>query len=306
MSTPQSAILPEDREHGLFLVLHLKPNTDKTVIAAAAASLPIILDDMDEVDSSAGMVGSVGFSSELWKQFSDKRPRHLAPFVALGSGDLTAPATGGDVMLHLNSGRRDLNYLAAKHFIAPLKPYIVRAEETHGFRYLDNRDLSGFIDGTENPEGEDERAETALIGDEDPDFVGGSYALVQRFIHRLDAWEQLADNEQEGIIGRSKPDSVEMEDDVKPETAHISRVVIEEDGEELEIVRHSMPYGEASGESGLMFMAYSKDQTICDKMLARMYGTSDDALSDRLMHFTQPVSGAYFFVPSKEMLLGLV
>ena len=173
----------------------------------------------------------------------------------------------------------------------------------HGFRYLDARDLTGFIDGTENPKGR-ERAEAALIGREDPAFAGGSFVFTQRYVHDLARWERLAVREQEGAIGRRKRDSRELADRVKPATAHIARVVIEEDGRELEIVRHSSPYGTTS-ECGLFFIAYTRDLAIPEKMLRRMMGAADDGLHDRLMEFTRAVSGATFFAPSLAALRSL-
>src|SRR5206468_1844421 len=169
-------------------------------------------------------------------------------------------------------------------------------DDVTGFRYLDGRDLTGFIDGTENPKGKG-RAAAALIGAEDRDFAGGSYVYTQRYVHNLKKWAAVPLAEQEGAIGRRKRDSKELSDTVKLNTAHISRVVIEEDGEELEIVRHSFPYGTVS-EAGLFFIAYTKDLRITEQMLGRMMGAAGDRLHDRLMDFTRAVSGATFFAPS--------
>ncbi len=304
MPTPQSAIIAADGPHGLFLVLHLKPGAEAAA-KLAAATVPTLLDEIGATDPQARLTGSISFGSALWERIATARPRLLKPFGELDSDRLHAPATGGDLLLHLHSARADLNYQLASRFIAPLRPHIARAEETHAFRYLDSRDLTGFIDGTENPQEADERSGAALIGEEDAAFAGGSYVIAQRFVHHLERWNGMPQQEQEGIIGRSKPDSVELDDAVKPPTAHIARVVIEEEGEELEIVRHSMPYGHACGESGLFFLAYSRDLTIYDKMLQRMFGLSGDGLHDRLMEFTEPVSGAYFFAPSLEQLAAL-
>jgi len=304
MSAPQSAILPLDGPHGLFLVLHLKPGADGAVRRAAAGLAPLLA-ALNADTADAKLVGSVAFGPELWQRISKVQPKLLMALQPLGGNGLSAPATGGDLLLHMHSNRADINFLAAKRFIAPLRPFIARAEETAAFRYLDSRDLTGFIDGTENPQEMDERREVALIGSEDPACAGGSYVLAQRYVHHLERWEGMAQNEQEGIIGRTKPDSIELNEAVKPPTAHISRVVIEENGEELEIVRHSLPYGHASGEHGLFFLAYARDLTIYDKMLQRMFGSSDDGLYDRLMEFTEPVSGGYFFAPSIEMLRSL-
>lgn len=301
MPTPQSAILALDGPLGLFLVLHLKPGADDAV-RRTAASFPGLLDEVSASAPEAQLAGALAFGPQQWDRLCTTRPQRLKPFGSLDGGTLRAPATGGDLLLHLHSARADLNYLVASRFVAPLHPWIERAEETPAFRYLDARDLTGFIDGTENPQEQAERMEVALIGDEDAEFAGGSYVIAQRYVHHLERWNTMPQQEQEGVIGRSKPDSVELDDDVKPSTAHIARVVIEEDGEELEIVRHSLPYGDATGKSGLFFLAYSRDLTIYDKMLQRMFGLSGDGLHDRLMEFTEAVSGGYFFAPSVEQL----
>lgn len=301
MPTPQSAIIAADGPLGLFLVLHLKPGAE-TAVRQSAALLPDLLQEIGATAPEAQLVGTVAFGPALWERLSTTRPRRLHPFTPLDGGKLHAPATGGDVLLHLHSARADLNYLTAQRFLAPLRPWISHAEETPAFRYLDARDLTGFIDGTENPSEAAERREVALIGEEDADFAAGSYVIAQRYVHHLERWEHMPPQEQEGIIGRSKPDSVELNDTRKPATAHIARVVIEENGEELEIVRHSLPYGSAAGDSGLFFLAYARDLTIFDKMLRRMFGLSGDGLHDRLMEFTEPVSGGYFFAPSLEQL----
>ncbi len=299
--TPQSAILPKTGSQGLFLVVKLKPGAENAALANAAR-LPSLLGELGSDDSNAQLVGSCAFGAEFWGRLAQEQPKSLKPLPRLGQGELQAQATGGDLLLHLHSNLVDLNYLAARRFLAPLKQWIAEVEETSGFRYLDSRDLTGFIDGTENPEEAAERAEAALIGKEDPNFAGGSYVLAQRFVHRLERWEKLPDAEQERVIGRTKPDSIELEDDEKPADAHISRVVVEEDGAELEIVRHSMPYGRASGDAGLLFIAYSRDLTTFEKMLSRMFGESGDNLHDRLMEFTEVASGGFFFAPSQETL----
>ena len=305
MPTAQSAILPESGPHGLFLTLHLKNEQERDeAVRASARALPALLAELQAQDEGAKLVATLAFGAEQWGRISTIAPSGLRPFAPIGKAPLEAPATGGDLLLHVHSARADLNFRLAQRFVEPLKEWIQRAEESHGFRYLDSRDLTGFIDGTENPEGE-ERAEVGLIGEEEPAFAGGSYLLTQRFVHGLERWNTLSEGEQEGIVGRTKADSVELEDNVRPATAHISRVVIEEDGEELEILRHSMPYGEASGEAGLFFIAYGRRREIFDQMLERMFGTADDGLHDRLMEFSAPVSGAYFFAPSLEMLEGL-
>jgi len=206
--------------------------------------------------------------------------------------------------LHILSKRYDLNFELATRIYTQLGDMVEVMDEVHGFAYLDSRDLTGFIDGTENPMGNKDRTAVALIGQEDAAFAGGSYVFTQRYIHNLKKWATIPLQEQEGAVGRKKKDSKELSDKVKPPTAHISRVVMEENGKELEIVRHSFPYGTVS-ESGLFFIAYTRDLAIPEKMLSRMYGTAGDGLHDHLMDFTQAVTGATFFAPSLEVLKSL-
>lgn len=303
MSTPQSAILPDAEQHALYIVINVDNKTND--IVKQCASLPALINNIKQQHNTDSLFASLAFGADYWNVvYPDSKPQHLKSFYQLGEGELIAPATGGDLFLHIHSDRKDMTYVLASTFLKAIKDDVTVLEEVEGFHYLDDRDLTGFIDGTENPEG-DERAEVALIDDE-PEFNGGSYILAQRYVHNLPKWEKVEDKEQEGIIGRTKPDSIELTEDVMPETSHISRVVIEEDGEELEIVRHSLPYGKASGDAGLFFLAYSKDNTILEKMLANMFGTSDDGLHDHLMNYTSAKSGAYFFAPSVEMLEGLI
>jgi putative iron-dependent peroxidase len=189
-----------------------------------------------------------------------------------------------------------VNFELAQRLRAALGDRACVFDEVHGFKYRDGRDLTGFIDGTENPKGK-ARAGVALVGAEDPAFAGGSYVFTQRYVHDLARWSALPVREQEGIVGRRKPDSKELSDAAKPPTAHIARAVIEEHGEELEIVRHSFPYGTTS-EHGLFFIAYCRTLDVPERMLARMIGASGDGLHDRLLEFSHAVTGAHFFAPS--------
>ena len=303
--TPQSGILPEDGAFGLFLTFSLNNAGALAPVLRRCRDIPGLTSDTGARDPRANLTSVVGFGWDLWQRLADvTSPSGFRNFTPIGTEPLQAPATGGDIFIHIHSGRHDLNFLLAREILQPIRQEIDVLDETHGFRYLDSRDLTGFIDGTENPQGA-ERAEAALIDNGDSAFTGGSFILAQRYVHDLEKWGRLAETEQEKVIGRTKPDSVELEDSEKPPTAHISRVVIEEQGEELEILRHSMPYGTVSREAGLFFLAYSKDISIFDKMLARMFGVSGDGLHDHLMDYTRPVSGAYFYAPPADILVSL-
>lgn len=306
MAEPQSAILPEPNQSALFLILRARDRArDAGRLAAVAAGIPARTAKLARSAPPARLVSAVGFGPELWDAVSPgSRPRAFRPFRPIEAGSLRAPATGGDLLLHAVSRRPDLCFELAQQVRRELGDAAAVLDEVHGFRYLDARDLTGFIDGTENPKGRGPRAAAALIGKEDPRFAGGSFAFTQRYVHDLARWNELPVAEQERAIGRRKRNSRELSDRAKPATAHISRVVIEEDGEELEIVRHSFPYGTTS-ESGLFFIAYTPDLAIPERMLARIYGTSGDGLHDRLMEFTRAVSGANFFAPSLRVLRSL-
>lgn len=302
MAGPQFDIEQEPQGEARFLILRAAdPRTTGPVVLRRLADLPAMIDHIGAIDRSAGLSCAAGFGAEFWDAISpSRRPAALRPFQAIRAGDREARATGGDLMLHVISGRADLNFRLALEVTTLLGSAVEVVDDVRSMHYLDSRDLTGFIDGTENPKGA-ERAAAGLIGDEDREFAGGSYVFTQRYIHDLNKWASVAPGDQEKIVGRTKPDSVELSEDVKPPTAHISRVVIEENGEELQIVRYSFPYGTVK-EAGLLFIAYTRDLAIPQKMLARMVGTSSDGLHDRLLEFTKAVSGAHFFVPSRELL----
>lgn len=295
---PQSGILPEPGESALFLVLRLRERArDARAAARAAARVPAWTAKLARGRPRARLASVVAFGPELWELLSPgARPRGLRPFPALEAGGRRAPATGGDLLLHAVARQPDLCFELARWLRRELGDAVTVCEEVHGFRYLDQRDLTGFIDGTENPKGR-ERAAVALVGAEDAAFAGGSLVFTQRYVHDLARWEALPVAEQEKVVGRRKRDSRELSERAKPPSAHIARTVIVEDGEELEIVRHSFPYGTTS-ESGLFFIAYTGNLAIPEKMLRRMLGVSGDGTHDRLMEFTRAVSGATFFAPS--------
>jgi len=295
----QSGILPAISAHARFVVINLR-ELPLDSLKRQVQLLESTRERLRGQHVEAGLVSVLAFGPALWLNLRNRAPKDLHPLVPI-RGKQTMPATGGDVFLHVHSQRADLCFALVHAFLAPIISEVEVLEDVTGFRYLDSRDLTGFIDGTENPVNGAERARAALIGREDHNFAGGSYVFTQRYVHHLDKWQHLKVDAQEHVFGRSKLDSIEMDDEVKPENAHIARVVIEEDGEELQIVRHSLPYGNST-EAGTFFVAYTRSTTIIDRMLARMYGTTDDGLHDRLLHFTTPVSGAYFFAPPQEML----
>ena len=290
MATAQSGILPEGNSHALFVTLLLQP--DRALLAQAreaCRAVPRLSAALAAAYPQARLGSVVGIGSAAWERlFTGPRPRHLHPFVARHEGPRHAPATPADVVLHIRSERPDVNFLLAKGVMEAFGKSVVVLEDIAGFRFLDNRDLTGFVDGTANPQ-DAARAEVTLVADDAP-FAGGSYVHLQRYVHHLAAWERLP-----------VADDVELDDAAKPPTAHIARVEIEEQGEELEILRHSMPYGGAR-EAGLMFVAYGRTPHAFETMLARMIHADAAGHHDHLMGYTRAVTGALFFAPPLDFL----
>jgi porphyrinogen peroxidase len=254
--------------------------------------------------TTGGLNIVIGFGADLLRRLApDAVPPSFASFVAIHGPGGVAPATQHDIWVWVHGTGYDVVLDAARAVVTGLAPVADLAVEQPGFVYRDSRDLTGFIDGTENPPVAE--AHGVAVVPEGETGAGGSFVIAMRWVHDLAAFHALSQPEQEGVIGRSKPDSVELADDVKPPTAHIARVVVDdENGEELEIFRRSVPFGTVA-ELGLYFLAFSADLSRFEIMLGRMFGTSGDGLSDRLVAFTKPVTGSFYFAPSVEALASL-
>ncbi|NIY93001.1 Dyp-type peroxidase [Vibrio diazotrophicus] len=297
MSMSQTAILPEAGPFALYSLLKIRQN--HAHVLQQLQALPAQIADMNANQPGAALTVSVSFTKAFWQKLNVAMPEELIDFQPLGEGNVLAPSTDVDVLIHCHSTRHDLLFYVLRTFLAETAEDVTVVDETYGFRYLDARDMTGFIDGTENPKDE-KRQEVALI--QDGEFAGGSYVLLQRFVHDLPAWNRLNIAAQEKVVGRTKPDSIELDD--VPAASHVGRVDIKEEGKGLKIVRHSLPYGTASGEHGLLFISYCHTLHNMKVMLESMYGVTDGK-TDQLLRFTHAVTGAYFFAPSQEMLASL-
>lgn len=294
MSQAQSAILPEAGPFAQYTLLKVKNSSEKVLDQLKA--LPTLVEQLNEQQPGAHLTLSIAFTKAFWSQFDSELPSELIDFPVLGEGDTVAPSSDVDVLIHCHSNRHDLHFYLLRKFFAEVSEYVDVVDETYGYRYLDSRDMTDFIDGTENPK-EEQRAEVAIVPE--GEFAGGSYVMVQRFIHNLPSWNRLNVSAQEKVIGRTKPDSIELDD--VPAASHVGRVDIKEEGKGLKIVRHSLPYGSVSGEHGLLFIAYCNTLHNFKTMLESMYGVTDGK-TDQLLRFTTAVTGAYFFAPSDHML----
>ncbi len=214
-------------------------------------------------------------------------------------------STPGDLLFHIRATRMDLCFELASQIMTRLEGTATIVDEVHGFSYFDERDLLGFVDGTENPTGPD-AVRATIIGDEEPAYAGGSYVIVQKYVHDLARWNALPVEEQEKVIGRTKLSDIELDDSVKPTSAHNALTTIVVDGEEVDIVRDNMPFGRVgSGEYGTYFIGYARSPGTTEQMLTNMFVGSPPGNYDRILDVSTAVTGGLFFVPSQPLLDGL-
>ncbi len=245
----------------------------------------------------------MGFGSDAWDRlFGPPRPAELHPFREIRAGARHAVSTPGDLLFHIRAKRMDLCFELATQFMARIGNAVSPVDEVQGFRYFDDRDLIGFVDGTENPRGA-AATDAVLIGEEDAAFAGGSYVIVQKYLHDLDGWNALSTEAQERIIGRTKLSDIELDDSVKPTSAHNALTTIVENGKEIKILRDNMPFGRpAHGEFGTYFIGYSRSPRTTEQMLENMFIGRPPGNYDRLLDFSRAVTGNLFFVPSATFL----
>ncbi|WP_233521393.1 Dyp-type peroxidase [Streptomyces triticagri] len=296
---PQPVLEPPARA-AVFLVVTVRHGAEQQV-RDVLENLPGLQRSVAFRAPEDRLSGVTGIGSEAWDRlYGGPRPAELHPFRELNGARHRAVATPGDLLFHIRARRMDLCFELARQLLTQLGDAVTVVDETHGFKYFDERDLLGFVDGSENPTGE--AAGTAvLIGpDEDPDFTGGSYVVVQKYLHDMAAWEALPTDEQERVIGRSKSTNIEMPDDVKPADSHVAlNTVTDADGEEQKIVRDNMPFGTIGrGEFGTYFIGYARTPSVIEQMLQNMFlGEPPSVTHDRILDFSTAVTGNLFFVP---------
>ena len=300
---PQTVVGPLTRA-AIFLVVCIRQDEDAYArLRAFCADLSGLIRAVEFRDVEAGLTCVAGFGSDAWDQlFGAPRPAELHPFQEIRSGGRHALATPGDILFHIRAKRMDLCFELATQIMESIGDVVTVADEVHGFRYFDDRDVMGFVDGTENPRGEVAR-EAAIIGEEDPAFAGGSYVIVQKYLHDLKAWNALPVETQERIIGRRKLSDIELSDADKPAYAHNALTNIEENGRQLQILRDNMPFGRPGhGEFGTYFIGYSRTPRITEIMLQNMFVGRPPGNYDRLLDFSRAVTGSLFFVPTGTFL----
>ena len=319
MSTPQQADPPPPQEPAASPEPQpaLNPLTRAAiflVVAVNAGGEPAardLLGDLAALQRSVGfrapddtLACVAGVGSQAWDRlFAGPRPAELHPFRGLAGSRHRAVATPGDLVFHIRAEQMGLCFEFATHVMERLAGAVTVCDEVHGFRYFDDRDLLGFVNGTENPTGQ-AAAAAAITGAADPGFAGGSYLIVQKYVHDMDAWNALTVEEQERVIGRTKLDDIELPDDVKPSNSHVAlNTITEPDGTERQIVRANMPFGSVgAGEFGTYYAAYCATPSVTERMLERMFIGDPPGNYDRILDFSTAVTGNLFFAPSAHFL----
>lgn len=303
MTIPQPVTAPATRD-AIFLVVAVKEDVASCdVVRRLCGDLSGLVRAVGARDHAGRLSCVTAFGSSAWDLLiGAPRPASLHVLPEFGVAPRISLSTPGDVLFHIRAERKDLCFELALQIMGRLRDAVVPVDEVHGFRYFDDRDLTGFVDGTENPVGQ-EANEVTIVGEEDPAFAGGSYVIVQKYVHDLRKWDALQTEEQELIIGRTKLSDIELDDAVKPANAHNALTVIEKDGQELQILRHNMPFGMAAiGESGTYFIGYARSPDVLEQMLENMFVGLPPGNYDRLLDFTLPVTGTGFFAPSASFL----
>jgi putative iron-dependent peroxidase len=291
----------------IFLVLTVQAGDDSlAAVRALAGDLSGLLRAVGFRDLDGRLSCATGFGAQAWDALAGPpRPAGLHPFRELRAGPRHAVSTPGDLFFHIRATRMDLCFELATQIAARLGNAVTVVDEVHGFRYFDERDLLGFVDGTENPAGA-ALIDAAIIGPEDPAFAGGSYVIVQKYLHDMAGWNALPVEEQEQIIGRTKLADIELDDAVRPACAHSALTSITENGSELQILRDNMPFGRiAGGEFGTYFIGYARTPAVIEQMLENMFVGRPPGNYDRLLDFSTAVTGSLFFVPALPLLESL-
>jgi putative iron-dependent peroxidase len=293
-----------------FLVLSVTNDSPDVIrtIRSTLASVDGLAKNVSIRDLGAQFACTVGIGSDVWDKITGlPRPAELHPFPEVKGAVHTAVSTPGDLLFHIRAERRDLVFEFERQLLDLLGDAVKVVDETNGFRYFDVRDLLGFVDGTANPVGPAVNA-SILIAEEDLAAVGGSYIVVQKYVHDIKAWNSLKAEQQEAIIGRTKWDNVEL-DDAPPgqQRSHKSlNTIQDENGDEQDILRDNMPFGSpGSGEFGTYFIGYSRRLWVIEKMLQRMFIGDPPGLHDRILNYSKPLTGTTFFAPSASQLASL-
>ncbi|MFT3975082.1 MAG: Dyp-type peroxidase [Amaricoccus sp.] len=290
--------------NAIFITLSVgESDADIAAVRGLCGDLASLVKAVGFRSTEVGLSCVLGIGARLWQRLAPgATPAGLHPFREI-AGIHHAPATPGDILLHIRATRPDFCFELATHIMDRLAGAVTVEDETQGFKFFDNRDLLGFVDGTENPTG-DAAARAVLIGDEDPAFAGGAYVIVQKYLHDMAAWEAIPVEQQERIIGRHKLSDIEFpEADKAPYAHNVLTHIDDAAGHPLEILRDNMPFGSpARGEFGTYFIGYAREPGRIERMLDNMFVGDPPGTYDRLLDVSRAVTGCLFFVPSEDVL----
>ena len=291
-----------------FLILTVRDDaTSLAKVRSVLGSTDDLIKNLTVRDITGSFTCNVGIGHRAWSLLTDKpAPRELTPFKEIKGAKHTAVSTPGDLLYHIRAGSMDLVIQFEKSLLEAFGASVVPVDDVAGFRYFDGRDLLEFVDGTANPDGLALPAAT-IVGDEDPDYAGGSYVVIQKYLHDLAAWGGLKVEAQEQIIGRTKYDNIELPDAPAPDQkSHKTLCTITDEQGEHDILRDNMPFANPGrGEYGTYFIGYSRHLWVTEKMLERMFIGDPPPLHDRILDFSKAVTGAVFFAPARSFLAGL-
>ena len=305
MAREQFGVCAEPSLHGYYLLFNALD--DKNLFLRKALSrLPALFDKYADRFSEANLAGVIGIGTNFWDElYPQGRPKHLRQFPEMAIEDRTAPANNYDLYIEIRGDRADVNHIVATKVCQLLADSVELVEQVRSFRFLDGRDLSGFVDGTENPQGHHRRRVALINEEQDPEFAAGSYLHIQRYRHNLNLWNSLEVKEQEDVFSRTKVNNDEYSEENKAPTSHIKRVNLKDsEGNSIEILRQSMPYGDMKLQ-GLFFVSYCNTPEPFELMLKSMIAGDAHGHSDHLLKYTQAETGAAFFVPSLNVLAKL-
>jgi len=300
---PQAVTAPITRT-AIFLVVAVKPGgRNRGAVRSLCRDLSALVRSVGHRVPEGELSCIIAFGSDAWDRlFGNPRPSELHKFKEIRAGKRRAVSTPGDILFHIRAQRMDLCFEFATEVMARLGAAVSPIDEVHGFRFFDLRSIVGFVDGTENPQ-DQAAVDATLVGDEDSSFSGGSYVIVQKYLHDMAGWNALKAEEQEKIIGRTKLTDIELDDSVKPAYAHNAVSKLVEDGVEVKILRDNMPFGEAGkGEFGTYFIGYSRSPRTTEKMLENMFVGKPPGTYDKLLDYSRAVTGGLFFAPSATFL----
>ena len=303
---PQSVDAPLSSA-AVFLVMTIAPGDEALArVRSVISDIGVLVRAVGFRDLNGHLSCNVGIGSEAWDRLGLKtRPAQLHPFTEVRGPTHTAVATPGDLLFHIRAERGDLCFELERLILNALGDAGAVVDEVQGFRYFDARDLLGFVDGTENPTG-NALYVASLIGEEDTEFAGGAYVVVQKYLHNLTTWGELSTEEQESIIGRTKLDDVEREDTAGRKSHRSLNTIVDADGTEHDILRDNMPFGRpGQGEFGTYFIGYASDLSIIERMIHNMFAGDPPGEYDRILDFSTAVTGTTFFVPSHGLLESL-